>query len=135
MITPSIRGYDPQGAGHYGASRGKRAHNGVDFVCAIDEEVTALSSGVVTKIGYPYNPGLITKGHFRYVEIKDNIGLRCRYFYIMPHVSLGDTVQIGDVIGQSQKLTKVYQGITQHFHFEVKTKQGRFVNPHCYFAM
>lgn len=135
MITPDTRGYDPQGAGHYGASRGSRSHNGVDFVTCLNEEVKAFSGGEVTKIGYPYAPTDITKGHFRYVEITGKYGLRCRYFYVSQHVSLGDILKAGDIIGTSQSLTKVYPGITQHFHFEVKTKRGKFIDPHCYFDL
>lgn len=135
MITPAIRGYDKQGAGHYHAPRGKRLHDGVDFVCEHHEEIKSFTAGVVTKIGYPYDPGNIYKGHLRYVEVTDKIGFRCRYFYILPHVSIGDTAQAGDVLGASQRLTKIYPGITQHFHFEVMVKSSKLINPHEYFTI
>lgn len=135
MITPNIRGYDKQGAGHFGASRGKRSHNGIDFVCDVDDTVKSLIAGVVTKIGYHYAPSDIHKGHLRYVEVTDSKGFRCRYFYILPHVSFGDTVKSGEILGKSQDLTKIYHGITQHFHFEVKTQNDKTINPHEYFKM
>jgi len=126
-----IRGYDSQGAGHYGASRGSRIHVGIDFVTEKDQEVKSLCKGVVTKIGYPYSPEDKQKGHLRYIQVTDKRGFNTRYFYVFPEVNVGDVVLKGEVIGISQNLTKIYRGITQHFHFEVKRK-GEFVNPHHY---
>lgn len=134
MITPNIRGYDVHGAGHFGASRGKGSHHGVDFVCLPDSDIHALTGGIVTRIGYPYHPNGV-KGHYRYVEIIDKFGLMCRYMYLSPLVQVGHRVRSGFIIGLSQSLLKTYPGITQHFHFEVKTKKGRYINPHCYFEM
>lgn len=131
MITPSIRGYDLQGAGHFGAPRGNRTHKGIDFVCYVNADVTALSSGRVTKIGFPCDPGDGLKGHLRYVQVTDRNGYAVRYFYVNPTVRVGKSVTVGSPIGLSQDLTTIYRGITQHFHFEVK--QGDiYCDPHKY---
>ncbi len=135
MRTPNIRGFDSQGAGYFGASRagGSRKHNGVDFVCHPHDEIISLTDGIVTKIGYPYDPSNEKKGHMRYIQITDKDGNDVRYFYVTPHVDLYDTIKRGDKIGRSQDLTRIYPGITQHFHFEVKRVRG-YLNPLDYLA-
>lgn len=131
MITPSIRGYDLQGAGYFGAPRGDRTHKGIDFVSYADGDVIALSSGIVTKIGFPYDPGDDKKGHLLYVQITDKNGYAVRYFYVDPIGKVGTPVLMGSTIGLSQDLTKIYPGITQHFHFEVK-KADIYCDPDLY---
>lgn len=131
-IIPPVRGQDKQGAGHFGASRGKRKHRGLDFSCWPKSKILAVSSGEVTKIGYPYNP--VTnpdKAHLRYVQVTDCNGFDVRYFYINPLVKKGDKVGIDGIIGESQDLRPIFKGITPHFHFEVK-KGGAFINPNDY---
>lgn len=115
-----IRGQDCHGAGYFGAPRGKRTHNGVDIICDAGEEVTAFEGGTVTKLGYPYSPQDTKKGHLRYVEVTDTEGNRARYFYIKPSVSVGDRIRRDDVLGVAQGLAKIYKGITDHYHLEIK---------------
>ncbi len=123
-----IRGQDCQGAGHWQAPRGERKHNGIDYICDSGDQVIALKDGLVTKIGYPYNPNDTTKGHLRYVEVTDNKKARVRYFYIKPKVKVGDKIRVNDILGISQDLTKIYPGITQHYHLEVIG----YINPEEY---
>lgn len=118
-----MRGRDGQGAGYFGASRGGRTHNGMDFVAVPGTPVTALSPGRVTKLGYPY----ADRPEFRYVEVTDRDGLRCRYFYVQPSVTVGQSVGIGDTLGTTQMLP--YDGIEQHFHFEVMKGRGEYLDP------
>ena len=120
-----IRGTDAQGSGHYGAPRGSRKHNGIDFCCYPGTEIQPFYPGKVTKIGYPYADKL----EFRYVQITDVHGIHHRYFYVDPCVKLGDSVFLGDIIGKSQELP--YEGITQHIHYEVKVN-GEHVDPTPY---
>jgi murein DD-endopeptidase MepM/ murein hydrolase activator NlpD len=128
-ITPPIRGQDAQGAGYFGAPRGDHLHRGVDFACMKGSLVHSICEGKVTKIGYPYRADDPDKGHLRYVQVTDSGGYDHRYFYISPLVSVGDTVSEGDALGDTQGLTDIYEGITEHFHYEVKL-DGRIVNPH-----
>lgn len=120
-IIPEARGRDRYGAGYFGASRGSRSHGGVDFVRKAGEPVLAFAGGKVTKLGYPYRDHL----EYRYVEITDDRGFRCRYFYADPHVSVGDRVVPGGLLGRAQDLERLYPGITPHYHFEVITMSGR----------
>lgn len=119
---PQTRGRDAHGAGYFGASRGSRTHNGVDFVCEPHEPVRCFKGGKVTKLGYPYSHDL----SFRYVQVTDAQGKNCRYFYVSPTVELGDEVSAGDMLGTCQELP--YEGIIQHYHFEIKYK-GAYLDP------
>ena len=129
-----IRGQDAHGSGAYLASRGSRLHQGVDLVTDIDEPIESFCCGIVSKIGYPYDPTSKTKGHFRYVQVTDLNNIKVRVFYIDPLVRIGDTIHKSQIIGTSQDLTKVYPGITQHIHFEVK-KTRAFLNPLDYLKL
>lgn len=124
VICP-MRKPDRHGAGHFGAPRGSRTHNGVDFACAPGSTVLACECGDVTKLGYPYADDL----SYRYVEITDAMGLRWRYFYVQPSVKEGQQIMQGDAIGESQALGPRYEGITEHVHLEIKDANGEFINP------
>lgn len=127
LILPPIRASDSQGRGYYGAPRGSRTHNGVDFVYSPGDPVRALLSGTVSKLGYPYED----KPQFRYVELRRPNGDLVRYFYVEPGVRVGDLVKVGEVIGTCQKLP--YAGIIDHVHVEVKV-QGEHVEPIRYLS-
>jgi len=132
MIICPIRGQDKWGSGAYMASRGGRKHNGIDLACYKGSTILADQDGVVTKVGYPYPPEHAKKGHFRYVEVRSDTGIRIRYFYVAPSVSVGQRVMSGDPIGKTQGLISVYPGITDHYHFEVKDSKDNFINPQEY---
>jgi murein DD-endopeptidase MepM/ murein hydrolase activator NlpD len=129
-----IRGQDVHGSGAYLAKRGSRLHHGVDLVTEINEPIKSFCCGIVSKIGYPYEPTDKGKGHFRYVQVTDLSNIKVRVFYINPLVRVGDTVHKGEIIGTSQDLTQVYPCITQHIHFEVK-KTSAFLNPLDYLKL
>ena len=125
LIGAPKRTQDVFGSGSYGASRGTRKHNGIDYACYPDSAVFAPATGIITKIGYPYADDL----SFRYVQITTEDGLDYRIFYISPIVGLNDFVtRDHTIIGISQKLGDRYPDITEHVHFEVKV-DGVFVNP------
>lgn len=128
LIAPPIRGNDNFGSGAFGASRGGRSHNGVDVACYAGSSILALKPGKVTKLGYPYNPNNEKKGHLRYVQVTHE-GKNYRYFYVSPSVRVGDEVRVGDVLGKAQGLLKIYPGITDHIHFEIKLADGSFEDP------
>lgn len=131
LVDARIRGIDKWGSGAYGAPRdgGTRAHRGIDIACVAGTGVLSVTLGKVTKIGYPYSPSNPKKGHFRYVEVTDPSGNRHRYFYVEPKVTVGDTIGSLQCIGDTQGLTKVYPGITDHFHYEVIDKDGNYLDP------
>jgi len=116
-----VRGFDAHGSGAFGAPRGNNTHRGVDLACYKGTRIKAECAGRVTKIGYPYDPADPKKGHLRYVQVTDSAGLDHRYFYISPLVIVGDPINFGDVIGVSQGLLRIYPGITDHIHYEIKS--------------
>ena len=124
-----IREQDSWGNGHYGASRGGRTHNGVDLVCEPDDPFLSPLTGLVTKVGYPYADP--ERRYIRYVQITSN-GHSFRFFYLNPLVKVGDTVIKGDVIGTVISLQRFYPKITEHVHFEIKDKEGNFIDPTPY---
>ncbi len=124
VITPK-RHKDKWGSGEYGASRGDRKHNGVDYLAATGSIVCSLTAGIVTKLGYPYSDDL----SYRYVEVKDGLGNRWRYFYVQPSVKEGHHLSRECPIGEVQDLTKRYTGIGNHIHLEVINAKGEYVNP------
>lgn len=129
MIIPAMRGRDAAGAGYYGASRdgGSRTHVGVDFVAAPGDPVRAFMGGTVSKLGFPY----ADKPAFRYVEVRRPNADCLRYFYVNPTVVVGDLIKPEDMLGTCQELP--YEGITQHYHFEVKVR-GEYVDPIKYLS-
>lgn len=114
-----IRQRDPQGAGHFGASRGggKRRHLGIDLIAPPGTPVTSVLDGTVTRIGWPYGDDL----SFRYVEVTSAAGLVTRYFYVAPEISPDETVTAGTTcLGTVQDLTQRYRGIANHLHLEMR---------------
>ena len=126
-IAPPIRTMDKHGTGEYLAPRGNRKHNGIDLACAVGSEVFSPVAGTVTKLGYPYGSG--TGGAsdadpYRYVEVTDEMGRRHRVFYIDPNddnINLTDLDEVDQdtIIGIVQDLTRRYEGITPHVHYEI----------------
>ena len=123
---------DPQGCGHYGASRGSRKHNGVDLTASPGDKVSLDFSGEVVKVGFAYSDP--KKSHLRYVAVKLDKAINgvltgiysdkqfyCRVFYISTDLENGDTVMPGTTIGEVKDLTVFYKGITNHIHFELYT--------------
>jgi len=127
----TVRGTDRWGSGDYYATRGDRHHNGVDIVVKPGQHVRPLVGGKVTKIGFPYPPSA-PGGYLRYVQVTDDHGFELRYFYVMPSVIVGQHVTTESIIGVAENLTSLYEGITDHYHFEVLMNiNGKkvFVNP------
>lgn len=121
MIFASLpqRVPDSAGDGAFGASRGDRTHNGIDYSCSPGTGILAPCDGVVTKLGYPYGDDL----SYRYVQVTDTDGLDHRVFYIEPQVRLNQNVIEGtSQIGEAQDICARYpdQGMANHCHYEVK---------------
>lgn len=120
-----LRGCDPMGCGHYGASRGSRKHKGVDYACLPETRIFSPCNGTVTKLGWPY-----AGQTFRYVQITDSVGNNHRVFYIKPIVDLGAEVYRSTVIGEAQDIAGHHGGgMKNHVHYEIKTHTGNFIDP------
>ncbi len=124
-----IRGADAYGSGQFGATRdkGKRKHEGADFVAAPGSTVWSPLNGAVTAIGYAYQGD----ESLRFVEVKDlTRNLSARVFYIEPSVKVGQTVLAGDPLGAAESLDARYpHGITNHIHVELRDAQGVTLDP------
>lgn len=131
MITAKLkkRGTDKWGSGEFGASRGDRTHNGIDYACEPGTQICSPYAGKVTKLGYPYGDDL----SFRYVEVTDYSQRQHRIFYVEPSVEVGKFIADGEVVGVSQKLGNRYPEITEHVHYEV-IKDGEYLNPEDVYA-
>lgn len=121
---------DSAGAGYFGAPRGERKHNGVDYVIAPGAGIETPVTGTVTKHGYCYNGD----AHYRYVEITDNFNHRHRLFYVKLHdlVRIGLVVAMGDLVGVAQDISKRYPDATDmlpHVHYEVKLPDDTYIDP------
>ena len=136
LIKPPLRTVDNWGQGYYGAPRGSRKHKGIDFAAFPGSEILAEKYGRVSKLGYPYDDDDDNDGKpdFNYVEIRDPLGNKCRYFYVLPSVKVGDMIASGQAIGTVQDLESKYEGITPHVHIEVKDKDGKFFDPSEYIS-
>ena len=119
-----VRGWDAQGGGFFHAPRGDYKHQGIDIVCHANEAVCALQSGKVVRLGQCYKDKYKDRKHLRLIEILSANGDRWRYLYTAPLVDVGDVVERGQIIGSSQGLTTIFEGITQHYHFEIMPPGG-----------
>ena len=136
IISPTglgIRGIDKWGDGAYGAGRGKRKHNGVDFICTPGQNIWfPFDLGIVSRIARPY-----TKGHFygcKIVAIDDGKFYICKIFYFQPILShIVEEVKLckGMILGKAQDISKKYPGMTPHVHLQVATglMPDKWINP------
>lgn len=128
-VMPPERDADRWGQGHFGAPRGSRTHNGIDYQCAPGSVVLSSVNGTVSKLGWVYSQR--DRNHFRYVEITTNDNHRHRYFYVKPIVPEHAPIEVGDAIGVVQTLQDIFPGIQDHVHYEIMV-EGDFVNPANY---
>lgn len=125
-----MRGDDAWGSGHFGASRGKRKHQGIDIVVSPGSTVSSPVDGTVMRtdvVVYPDAP------HFSGVEIETDDGSRIKIFYVQPDIAKGSRIKAGDPVGTAEDFTKRYGpkkggAITPHIHMEVR-KDGKIVDP------
>jgi murein DD-endopeptidase MepM/ murein hydrolase activator NlpD len=115
---------DKWGEGYFGAPRGDRTHNGIDYECPPECQILSPVDGKITKHGYPYGDDLT----FRYVQITTKDGYDHRLFYVEPILPIGRIVKKDTVIGFAQDLNERYPDITPHIHYEVK-HEGNYLNP------
>ena len=147
FIAP-VRADDGYGSGVFGASRGGRLHEGVDYACYPGSQLLSPVAGRVSKLGYTYASDL----SFRYVEITDGNLSRHRFMYVEPMVEHGALVVVGGVLGTAQaiadkhnlikKLTlatakkldksdlfKVQNPMAGHVHYEIIDDAGNHLDP------
>lgn len=135
-----IRGSDAFGAGHHGASRGTRSHDGADFESTAGQQIIAPLSGRVTKISKPYKSGT-DAAMLSGVEIITSDGTHCWVWYIMPRPGIVDTIVAAGKtkLGTASTLQNRYPrrptplinagSITDHVHVRIHTRHGLKINP------
>jgi len=126
-----LRGRDRTGNGWYGAKRGHREHQGVDYVGTPGENVYACISGKI-RIGKPYSDSRRRK--FKLIEIKsgkesEGTFMKVKQMYVEPIVSNGQWVSEGQIIGTLQDIGDFYAGgMPNHCHVGV-WKNGLLTDP------
>lgn len=129
LVRLKERGLDDLGSGAWGASRGARIHNGVDYCAEPGQHICSPVNGWVSKLGHPYSDDL----DYRYVEVTDGREKRHRFFYVKPSVSEGDKVTVNQVIGVCQNISAKHSSanmtMKNHVHYEIKLPDGSFEKP------
>jgi len=117
LISPTgrgIRGQDNWGSGAHNAPRGKRKHDGVDFICKPGQKVQSPIYGRVVRVARPYvdSPYLGC--------LIANERLEIKLFYFKPDISvIGKDIKQGDYIGIAQDISIKYPGIVPHLHLQI----------------
>lgn len=118
MISPtgkSIR-VDSEGDGHYGASRGIRRHNGVDYLCDQGQDIVAPHDMIIERESFPKENSPMTGIAWRKGKSTG------RLWYFRPIANLiGTAVGEGNVIGVAQSVSKDYglPKMDDHVHYRV----------------
>jgi len=118
MISPTGLGIrvDSEGDGNYGASRGTRLHNGLDYVCSKYQDIIAPFNMIITRGAYPKAYKVMQGIAWQKGKSKG------RMFYFIPDPELiGKSVHAGDVIGVAQDVSEYYglPNMANHIHFQI----------------
>ncbi len=135
MISPTgygIRGDDSWGSGSFGAPRGKRLHDGVDFICTPGQKIWfPFDTGYMVRVANPYSkPGY--SGCEIHAMDNGNSYI-CKIFYFQPDLYFihsgenGPIISQGQTIGIAQDISKKYPDITWHIHLQVR-ESGRLTD-------
>lgn len=137
IIQPSQKmRNDSKGDGHFGASRGRRTHNGLDLIVVPGSAVYCPIEGYMKRVAFPYGAGKRNKkwlgcaiegmGLYRGYEVK--------IFYMDPFL-MGEDVYPNDIIGKAQAISKKYSSqMIDHLHVEVRYK-GQLIDPASLFNL
>jgi len=131
--SAEIRGQDAWGAGHFGAPRGKRVHEGLDLLIPAGSALVSPIFGRIHRIGYPYANDL----SFRIVEIRAETRDLWRFFYVKPldiFKEPGVVIARGHFLGTVQDLSKRFpaeegrEAMPNHVHLEI-IRDGVEIDP------
>lgn len=105
---------DAAGDGHYGANRGDRKHNGIDYFCVPGQNIVAPFIMRIVRIAKPYANSDLSGVQW---ESGKSTG---KIFYFQPSEALiGEYVQRGQFIGIAQAVSDRYENMTDHIHFQI----------------
>lgn len=117
FVNPTGMGIrnDSGGLGHFGAKRGSRKHNGVDFACTSGQSILMPVDGVIVRESLPYKNDLRWLGvHI----VNPRIEIKMWYFIPFKHLVRYD-VEAGTPIGIAQNIGEKYEGVTPHIHLKI----------------
>lgn len=121
---------DARGDGYFGASRGRRIHNGLDIIVTPGSAVYAPIEGVVFRKAFPYG----TRGKNKnwegvlIVGMNEYEGYEVKIFYMRPFL-IGDYIFPGEIVGVAQDISKRYSpSMIDHLHVEVR-RNGILIDP------
>ena len=119
---------DSWGDGSFGASRGSRKHEGVDYLVIKGQSIFAPEKIEIIRKAFPYGSDLSWEGLlFKGLDS----GLTYKVFYFEPIDSLiGEIVEKGTVIGFAQSINEKYKTdkMKPHIHVEIR-KDSLLLNP------
>ena len=118
MISPTGKGIrnDSEGSGEYGAPRGIRLHNGIDYECTGGQDIIAPFDMLITRISNPKANSTLSGIAWQHGQSTGKM------FYFKPNSSLINTfVKESDVIGIAQSVSKDYglPNMIDHIHFQI----------------
>ncbi|MDP2687517.1 MAG: peptidoglycan DD-metalloendopeptidase family protein [Aequorivita sp.] len=129
----SIRKCDASGCGHFGASRGERGHNGVDFIVTEGQAIKVPFDCKVTRHGYPYAGDT----NYELVEIQGMNGFeafKAKIMYVKNIKPVGTLLKKGEAVCEAANIAKRYsKPMTIHVHFELYLN-GVLVDPTPFFS-
>ena len=119
--TGEIRN-DPGGMGFYGAPRKKIVngqlvrykHKGTDYAVKPGDKVYMPLTGVISRYAKPY-----VSGDYSGIELIARRGVFNMFYMELFSELLGKMVIQGTPIGIAQDISKKYDKVTPHIHFEV----------------
>lgn len=122
QAEPMVVRNDPAGGGSFGARRGARTHQGVDFRCNPGALILSPVAGQVTRYGWAYARAEGAPD-WRYVEVTDAQNRRHRFLYttLLPELAVGYPVSPHQAVAVAQDISARYpgSGMLPHVHYEV----------------
>lgn len=123
MIAPNGTGEirnDEAGLGHYGAARGSRLHQGVDFTVYPGQGIVAPFPCYIKRIGFPYRDDR----SFKLVEIRgtgDWKEYTAKIMYVRDIAGVGEHFNKGEILALADDITRKYgPTMIAHVHMEVR---------------
>ncbi len=136
LVNPTGQGVrnDDGGAGHFGAKRGNRRHEGFDFISADGQNIKSPISGKAYGGSYKNKYGIDTPVTV-IIPNNSNLGLdKIQLLYTKFNGINGSFIKAGDIIGTSVNLQLLgYPAdVSSHIHLKMSLK-GTVINPTRYF--
>ena len=118
MIYPTghgIRRSDKWGRGEYGVTRGKKRHEGVDYIVYTPgQDIVAPIEGIIIRVARPYR-----KGKYSGVLIQGKHMSIKMFYFKLDRSLIGTSVKQGAKIGTAQDISEKYPGMIPHIHVRI----------------